>query len=462
MPTDPGPPQLRNVQGLIMRGYTHPYSTHMLFHFPDKAAAAAFMKLLLPDLQSAVDWGTDKPAMLLNVGLTADGIAAGTSLAAEDLQQFPWVFRAGPASSDSQQALFDLGASDPSLWWAQNFATSDVHCAVHAYALDAASMDTIVTRVAAAAESSGVKELFPTADGKSRLVQGRLPVDEIQFGYRDGISEPKLEWPAQGAKRDASTLNNFVIGYAGSDFEPGPTGDNAAGRFAKDGCYNAFRVISQDVALFEQFLDDNAPAVVAKLGNTTAEAREWLAAKVIGRWRNGSPLELSPDAPNEATRDAEDFGYAADTTGMKCPFSSHTRVANPRDEEVDASEGAVPRLIRRGVPYGPPWPGELSVDRGLIGLFLCGALASQFELLYSWMNTNNFSEIFAPDRDTQDAVVCNREVPGADGFFWIPTPNGEIKVSLPQFLTTRGTAYFLLPSIASLRAIAATAVPIAP
>ena len=32
----------------------------------------------------------------------------------------------------------------------------------------------------------------------------------------------------------------------------------------------------------------------------------------------------------------------------------------------------------------------------MIGLFLCGALASQFELLYSWMNTNNFSEVFLP------------------------------------------------------------------
>jgi hypothetical protein len=99
---------------------------------------------------------------------------------------------------------------------------------VHAYALDAASMDTIVTRVAAAAESSGVKELFPTADGKSRLAQGRLPVDEIQFGYRDGISEPKLEWPAQGAKRDASTLNNFVIGYPPATTRPAGSRRTAA------------------------------------------------------------------------------------------------------------------------------------------------------------------------------------------------------------------------------------------
>jgi deferrochelatase/peroxidase EfeB len=453
MTTDPGPPRRANLQGLIVRGYTHPYSTHMLFHFPARDAAAAFVKSLLPYLQSAADWGTDKPTMMLNIGLTCDGLAVATSLTDDDFKQFPHTFSDGPVSVESQQSLFDLGDSAPSNWWAQRFSTSDLHCVVHSYALDAESMAAMVARVVAAASSAGVQELFPMADGKSRLVQGQLPIDEIQFGYRDGISEPALAWPVAGQPPEASTLDNFVIGYPGAPFEPGPSGDNAAGRFAKDGCYNAFRVISQDVAEFERFLDENAPAVVAKLGKTTAEAREWLAAKVIGRWRNGSPLEMSPDAPDEATRDGEDFDYVADPpTGIKCPFSAHIRVANPRKEKVDIP---VPRLIRRGVPYGPPpGTGDGSVDRGLIGLFLCGGLASQFELLYGWMNTNGFSDVFGPDFDTQDAVVANRAVPGADPYFRIPTANGEIKVSLPEFLTTRGTAYCLLPSIASLHAIA--------
>jgi len=431
----------------------------MLFNLPGRDASAAFMKSLLRYLQSAVDWGDDKPAMMLNVGLTSAGIVAATSLTAQDLKSFPPTFVAGPASGDSQQSLFDLGASAPSLWWAQNFKTSDIHCIVHTYALDSTSMDMIVSHVAAAANSAGVKELFPTADGKSRLVQGQLPDDEIQFGYRDGISEPALKWPVAGQPPDSSTLNNFVIGYPGSFFEPGPTGDNPAGRFAKDGCYNAFRVISQDVAGFEKFLDDNAPAIVAKLGKTTAQAREWLAAKVIGRWRNGSPLELSPDAPEDTTRDAENFGYASDTSGMKCPFSAHTRVSNPRDQQIDPNDVPVPRLIRRGMPYGPPpQSDDASADRGLIGLFLCGALASQFELIYGWMNTNNFSNVFSPGFDTQDAVIASRAVPGADGSFVIPTTKDMIQVSLPQFITTRGTAYFLLPSIATLHAIAAKTV----
>lgn len=459
MTVEPGPPQRSNLQGLIVRGYTHPCSTHMLFRFRDKPAAAAFVKGLLPYLQSGADWGPNKPAMMLNIGLTYAGVAVASSLTDRDLKAFPTTFRAGPASGDSQLSLFDLGDSAPSRWWAGRFPASDVHCVVHAYALDPESMAAMVARVGAVASAPGVTELFPIADGKSRLEQGQLPVDEIQFGYRDGISEPPLDWPVAGQPPDSGTLNNFVIGYSGSRFGPGPGGDTPAGRFAKDGCYNAFRVIAQDVAGFERFLDNNAPAVVAKLGMTIAAAREWLAAKVIGRWRNGSPLELSPDGPDEATRDGEDFGYAADPAGLKCPFSAHTRVANPRDQQVDDSDRPVPRLIRRGVPYGPPaGAGDAGADRGLIGLFLCGALASQFELLYGWMNANNFSNVFSPGFDTQDAVVASRAVPGADPYFRIPTANGEIKVSLPEFLTTRGTAYCLLPSIASLQGIAAQAV----
>ena len=460
MSAAPGPPSPSNVQGLIMRGYTHRYSTHMLFKFPGRAAAAAFMTSLLPYLRSAADWGKSKPRMMLNAGFTVSGLQAATALTLDDFAQFPAVFRAGPDSQDSQQSLFDLGNSDPTLWWAKNFTTADLHCVVHTYALDAEAMETIVSHVAGAAKSAGVTELFGTKGGKTRLVQAQFPDGLIQFGYRDGISEPDLKWPVAGKPFDASTLNNFVIGYDGSPFQPGPTGDNAAGRFAKDGCYNAFRILSQDVAGFERFLDQNAPAVAAALGKSKAEAREWIAAKVMGRWRNGSPLELSPDAPIDATRNANNFGYDGDRDGMRCPISAHARVSNPRDEQVDKNDQPVPRLIRRGMPYGPPFgSGDPDADRGLIGLFLCGALDGQFELIYGWMNTNNFSQLFRPGFNTQDAVVGNRNVDQADLSFVMPTAKGkDIKVTLPQFLTTRGTAYCLLPSIASLKAIAAQAV----
>jgi deferrochelatase/peroxidase EfeB len=450
-----GPPDRRNVQGLILRGYTHPYSCHMLFQFSGETGAGKFVHALLPYLQSAQDWGPNKPAKMLNVGLTYNGVIAVDNTLAG---QFPPTFMQGPGSADSQSALQDNGASAPSNWWHKSFTTADIHCIVHVYGLTADALSSLVTTVAQAAKAGSATELFPLAGGSGRLEQYELPDEKIYFGYRDGIDNPALGWPSDPSKTVPSDQNNFVIGYPGSVFEPGPTG-GAAGAFAKDGCYNAFRVFYQDVQTFDQFLKDSAPAVAAQTGMSLQHAADWLAAKLVGRWFNGSPLILSPDTPDPKTSGATDFGYTGDATGVRCPFSAHTRVANPRDEPVFPVDQPVPRLIRRGMPYGtPPVPPDYRGDRGLIGLFLCGALAGQFELIYTWMNTNNFSQLFSPNFDTQDAVLANRATPNVDTSFTIPMQNGSIVIpSLPQFLVTRGTAYCLLPSIATLSTIAGVA-----
>jgi deferrochelatase/peroxidase EfeB len=459
MPDTSGPPDKANIQGLILRGYSHPFSCHMLFKFPDqaetgKAAAAKFVSKLLPYLQGAQDWGTNKPKQMLNIGLTYNGIITVKPSLANG-RFFSPSFTEGPASADPngpQASLFDLGPSAPENWWYKKFATGDIHAAVHVYALTSADLTWLVTVVADAANAAGVIELFPLNSGIGRLEQYELADEKIYFGYRDGIDNPDLRWPSDPSNPTPQDLCNFLIGYP--PINAGPTqGD--AGIFAKDGCYNAFRIFYQDVAMFENFLDANTAAVAAATNKSPQAARDWLAAKLVGRWYNGSPLVLSPDAPDPNTAGATEFGYSGDTLGQQCPFSAHTRNANPRDEGIIPPSSLPPRIERRGMPYGaPPNPPDYTGDRGLIGLFLVGDLAGQFELVYSWMNQNTFSLVFSTA--TQDAVLANRETPGADTSFTIPTQGNQIVIpALPQFLVTRGTAYFLLPSVTTLRSIAA-------
>jgi deferrochelatase/peroxidase EfeB len=444
------PPDPRNVQGMILRGYTHPYSCHMLFTFASPPGAAGFIAALLPFVQTAQDWGDDKPARMLNIGLTYNGIMQFDATLAG---LFPNEFQDGPWSQGSQGSLFDAGPSDPSLWW-NGQDKSAIHCVVHIYGMTADALGGLVATVSQAAQSNGVREFLPLKGG-GRLEEYAPLRDHIHFGYHDGIDNPGLGWPTDPGNTDPSDANNFLIGYDGSAFSPGPT-QGAAGQFAKDGCYNAFRILYQDVGAFDQFLTDNAAAVVAAIGGTLDQAREWLAAKLVGRWRNGSPLILSPDAPDPATSDATAFGYSADTAGQRCPFSAHSRVANPRDEPTfPETDTPVPRILRRGMPYGaPPVPPNYDGERGLIGLFLCGSLAGEFEQLYSWINTNNFSAVFEPNLNTQDALIANRVSPSnGDPSFTMPLPNGTtMKIpSMPQFLVTRGTAYCLLPSMTTLQ-----------
>lgn len=467
-------PDKSMIQGLILRGYTHPYSCHFLFNFPVQPVPPAFFKTLYPLVQSAEDWGANKPAQLLNIGLTYTGIQQLNVLSAADLATFPSDFVSGPWSPQSQISLLDYNQSAPATWWGQNFQNQDLHCVVHAYALTQADMDALTALITNAATTNGIRELFPRVGSQARLTQCQLPNDEIHFGYRDGISEPPLTW--SGSKPDQGDLANFLIGYSAdtSIIQPGPIAGKA-GTFAQNGCYNAFRILYQDVAAFNALLADQAKDVAPTIGRTKEQAQEWIAAKLIGRWRNGSPLILSPDEPSPSTQDGEDFGYVEPNDSSKykdvastgkCPFSAHTRVANPRNEHLTTIEGASPpRILRRGVPYGPTLTGTTDdgVDRGLIGLFLCGSFSRQFEKIYGWMNANNFASDFNPYPTPQDAVLGNRNPTKQQNIgtaFAIPIPTSQqpkqtITISsLPLLIITRGTAYCLLPSLATLRSIA--------
>ena len=132
-PPMPPPPDPSNVQGMVLRGYTHPYSCHMLFTFAGRPGAAAFIGALLPFVQSAQDWGANKPARMLNISLTYMGIR---TFAPELKGQFPNTFELGPCSVGSQQSLQDTGKSDPKLWW-DSQDKSAIHCIVHSYGMTA-------------------------------------------------------------------------------------------------------------------------------------------------------------------------------------------------------------------------------------------------------------------------------------------------------------------------------------
>src|SRR5260370_31162134 len=251
------PPDPRKVQGMILRAYTHPYSCHMLFTFAGKPGAAGLIRALLHYVQSAQDWGDDKPARMLNISLTYNGILAFEPALAG---QFPTEFQQGPWSQGSQASLGDTGPSDPSLWW-NGYAKDAIHCIVHIYGMTADALDGLVAIVSQAAQANGVSEFLPLKSGSGRLEEYAPLHDFIHFGYHDGIDNPALGWPANPAATDPSDANNFLIGYPGSAFSPGPE-TGAAGKFAKGGCYNAFRILYQDVKGFDQFLTDNARQVV--------------------------------------------------------------------------------------------------------------------------------------------------------------------------------------------------------
>ena len=117
-----------------------------------------------------------------------------------------------------------------------------------------------------------------------------LPGNVAHFRYRDGFSQPTVDSVLGNPFPDEQPVaptGEFLLGYP-SQFDqfsyPVPVPDE----LGRNGSFMVLRILEQDCAAFDALL-------------TQAQASygidgELLAAKMIGRWRNGTPLSLSPDS----------------------------------------------------------------------------------------------------------------------------------------------------------------------
>src|SRR5262249_31699783 len=134
------------------------------------------------------------------------------------------------------------------------------------------------------------------------------------------------------------------------------------------GSYLVFRKLAQDAARFAALVD--LAAWHAGDGD-----REIAAARMIGRFRDGTPLALSP-VPLGAVPAPDDFDYQRDRDGARCPLNAHIRIMNPRGESARAlvnspEEERGHRIARRSIPYAG----------GLLFMCFQSNIANQFEYL---------------------------------------------------------------------------------
>ena len=400
-------------------------------------------------IRDASRW-TTKPPAVLNVGFTHRGLGA-LGVRRSTLDGFPTEFRDGPQGTRAAK-LGDIGESAPE-HWDDGMADGDrVHLiwTIHAQTLDG------VEAVHAELDEALGASVSPVASYDGRAFsdyEGRTN-DRVHFGYLDGISQPRIQGFDHRARPDAQPVSPYGAFFTGheSQFE-GVTFDVPEPiDLVANGTYNAFRVLEQDVFAFERLLLSAAA--------TTGRDPEWIAAKICGRWRNGNPLVLDPDPPGRPPIDSglrNDFGYADDHDGAVCPIGSHMRRANPRDGAVVQRASAhTRRIIRRGIPYGPPIaPGTTEPDhvpRGLLGNFMCASLVSQYEgIVYDWINLGLQHPAIT---GTNDPLLGDNQRPSSR--FVIPMRDEPdlVVTDFPRLVRTRAAAYTFLPSLPGLRFLA--------
>jgi deferrochelatase/peroxidase EfeB len=449
-----------NVQGLIFQSFNYPLVGHFFFQFPDGAAAREFLKEWVPHVTSAAVDIKAKPEPLLNIALSWQGIQK-TGAVDDRAGAMPATraFRSDFRDPPNPKAMRDSGDSAPANWWKGQFVSEDVDVAMFCYCQSAATLAEQTTAIRASADRLGVKELVPSSDGEP--LTGRLaPKGILHFGYRDGISQPQVNWEDAPGRPDLVDLRRFVLGYGEDPNKPIPNREPWTG-LVRDGSYLVLRWIYQDVAKFNKFLRERSKALWPNM--PADEAQELLAAKMMGRWRNGTPLVLFPDAPEPKPEDfmRNDFDYTMDPDGERCPFSSHIRIANRRDDALNERNKSMfpsgtPRVLRRGSSYGTTLEGENDdgLDRGLIGLFLCTDIESQFFALMRWINETNF-HAKVDNQHGQDPLFGNRTTPDrSDEFEFQAKGEKHVLTGLQDFIRTQGVLNLLLPSVSALKQMA--------
>jgi deferrochelatase/peroxidase EfeB len=436
-----------DLQALLFGHLRRPVSRHLLFRFGSPVGA----RRMIAGLADAVTLG-DSAAIPLDQPLTSLGVTCAglRALGVDEALIGTFDRRFVDGLAPGRMGDHPETPSRIENWWEKRFLTEDVHCIVHLHGLDAAQLDQRTRALAALAEECGATELIPRNDGTRLDAAFVFGPRKLHFGYADGISSPHVAWDHPPGPGEVD-FRQFVLGYATPEHTSAPR-DGAAAELVRGSTYGVFRWVYQDVATFNRFLREEGPRLFGD--RPPQEAEELLAAKLMGRWRDGTPLVLSPAGPDPGLADSDDFRYLeADPDGRLCPFSAHIRVMNPRDQEVDPTVREVPVVLRRGTPYGPPLTtaDDDGVDRGLIGLFLCANIMRQVLMLTMWAKRNDFAPAFAARMRVQDALVGNR-APSADPSFTIP--GAGVIERLPTFVITKGTALALYPSRPTLDALA--------
>ena len=280
-----------------------------------------------------------------------------------------------------------------------------------------------------------------------------------------------------------------------------------------NGSFLVIRQLEQHVDEFKKFCLDEGKRLASHFRELPIETKhpwidEFIGAKLIGRWKDGSSLvrfpyisatrlrdltkrdptdevarpkalptaaaALAVEAPAKPAAVADvdpkankkdqppirpdnDFLFGTeDPQGLRCPYGAHVRRANPRESLSPGSQDQIDisnrhRILRVGRLY----QGDDGESEGLLFMCLNGDLERQFEFIQqTWMGSTKFHGL-----DTEVDPIAGAETKGCNGFT-VPTRHGPVALNpLPQFVTMRGGGYFFVPGRQLLRFLSAGAAP---
>ena len=399
---------------------------------------------------------------------------------------FPPAFTLGMDHETCQRLLHDPAPSD---WqWGSGNSAADAVILLYGNdtnnakdATEASTFTELSERERARVTDIGLRvvdEIYMAWPVQSDAQKDAGDLHNEPFGFRDGVSQPIVRGLSSriGAPPSIHDMQpgEFILGYLDNRGYYPPTPqvtaqkdardqlhdlpadmpkrfpmfESNAGRswqmrdFGRNGSFLVIRQLQQDTAKFEEYCKKTAV--------TEGKTAEFIAAKMVGRWPNGSSLLKNPYAPgaSNGSGDENEFLYGdTDPQGIKCPFGSHVRRANPRDslntespDELSVSNRH--RLLRRGRPY------VKDGKRGVMFMCFNADIERQFEFVQSsWLCAAAFHGL----NEELDPLTAQHD----GNILSVPSPDAAARYrDIPSFTTMRGGGYFFMPGVRSLHFLA--------
>ena len=473
------------IQGDVLAPFNKDHRMYLFYGFPDQASGRAWLAELIPFIANtkdvaafnaafsaarAANGGVDPPNMQatwVNVSLTFSGLTTlinANSPVASEIKSWSAHFASGPADQFVLTNNGDTGDSDPKNW---KFGSDNrIHAMLNIQSDDPTALAAKVQELQALANKHGMQQL-----GQQDGATLPMPLTGHEhFGFKDGISQPGVAGfdppDPNDPNPDPSAPLGHVLGHPqaeiiqAGEFILGEAVEVDAGEqqfpppelqhvdWMKKGSFQVVRRLSQNVPGFWNEITSALPAD----GSLTADL---LGAKVVGRWKSGTPVDLSADQDNNLTDDAtiNNFIYKGDDPGQRCPRFAHIRKVYPRDHDHFGDRSR--RILRRGVPFGLPFaPGggsgqDANQVRGLFFVAYMASIERQFEfLMVNWARNAGFPPDVPQGLDpiigASDGGGCPIQRQGQP----------PLQLAVTSFVATTGTLYTFVPSLPALSQLA--------
>jgi Dyp-type peroxidase family len=457
--------ETNDIQGLILSGYgSQRFAAYLFLTILDGVDAKPWLAELSGRITGAANFDRQRKTST-NIAFTYKGFAR-LGLGGETLTTFPLEFVEDMSYPSRAQMLGD----DPDTWeWGK--PDHRIHLLLMLFASDQESLDALIDTERVAAK--GIVEEVLVISSQMFPLQAESKLNREHFGFVDGLAQPDLEGyrpERYGADGPGNIIKpgEFILGYENEYSgqltasphlhapDADPKGLLQDGDLGRNGSFLVVRQMEEDVAGFWNMIRAHCMRADA---TPDTDAEELLAAKIFGRWTDGTPLAVSPDHDGMDPAKLNDFGFSDDPYGYKCPVGAHVRRANPREMLLADKTDSITtvkrhRVMRRGRPYGLRIADRFTPDgqsRGLVFAALNANIERQFEFIQSaWISSPNFAGLY----DEADPMLGGRTQ--SAGVFTMPKcPVRDRRTGILTKVQIKGGAYFFMPGLAALRYLAA-------